>query len=406
MTEKRFESCLYTPLGFVRDLNPVCKNDLQNLSIGFLNKISKAKFIAENVEVYAEELNKAYVDGEFCYTDTLYKVVIPLCDNMIAEANSKSSDGESGWQRIRESTLKRVMEYDSTVKLWDASRRYHPLFQDLPHTIFYEPNSTQYFKLNRLQVPMHAKMARHEFRRLIKTGSMNSMKPGAMNVLDDWNHNILIRSKLLRVLRIASNVTPKLALNSKVLSNLVRHSLKTELLEDIKSNAYKMGLVTSYQDLEFREAINLFQEPSERFVPLSFTTTYKTSLYAVVPKCITPACLLDTEDDQGCIQTDRAVEFNFVVQNLTTAWIKKYDRLHDWSHKTPIKNVLPQNMDRDKLVVKRNRSFWAKTIREEPVFMNESEMEQKWTGNRNFQEVKIETRGLRPRLNAIAGCLT
>ena len=359
--------------------------------------------MAGNVEVYAEELTKAFIEGEFCYTDTLYKVVIPLCDNIFAEATSKCSTGGNGWQRIRDATLKRIMEYDSTIKIWDATRRHHPLFQDLPHTIFYEPNSTQYFKLNRLGVPMHAKMARHEFRRLIKTGSTNQMKPGALNVLDDWNHNILLRSKLTRALRIASHVTPKLAINSNVMANLVRHSLRTELLEDIKANAYNMGLVINYQDLDFREGINLFQEPSERFVPLSFSTTYKTSLYAVLPNCITPACLYDSEDEQGQVQTDKAVEFNFIVQNLTTAWIRKYDKLHDWSHEIPIKNVLPQNTDRDKLVVKRSRSFWAKTIRNEPVFMNETANEQKWCGKRNFLEVRIDTRGLRPRFNAVAG---
>ena len=56
---KRFESCLYTPLGFSRELDPISNADLQNLSINFLNKTSKIKFATSNIEVYSEEVSKA-----------------------------------------------------------------------------------------------------------------------------------------------------------------------------------------------------------------------------------------------------------------------------------------------------------------------------------------------------------
>ena len=250
---------------------------------------------------------------------------------------------------------------------------------------------------------MHAKLARQEFRRLTKTGSMNHMKPGATNIIECWNHDIFLRNKLTRAIRIASNITPKMAINSKVLSNLVKHSLKTELMKDVEANAYNMGLMINYQDIDFRDCIKMFQEPTEKFVPLSFTTTYKTTIYATLPECINPAILYDFEDEDGSTKRDTAVEFTFLIQNLTTAWPRKFDKLHDWSHEIPIKKVIPENFDRDKLIVKRSKSYWAKIIRNEPLFLNETENEQSWAGERNFKEARIETYGLRPRINAIEG---
>ena len=104
----------------------------------------------------------AQSNEDFILTETLYRVLIPTTDNLYAETTSKMSCGNNGWERIRNSTLRRVMEFDSTIKLWNATRRGHPLFQQLPHTIFYGKDSENYFRLRRLNVPTNLKSAREE----------------------------------------------------------------------------------------------------------------------------------------------------------------------------------------------------------------------------------------------------
>ena len=82
----------------------------------------------------------AYSRDDFNLTETLYRVLIPMEDNMLAEATCEMSFDGNGWEMIRNRALKRIMQYDSTVKLWNATRKGHPLFQKLPHTIYYGSN--------------------------------------------------------------------------------------------------------------------------------------------------------------------------------------------------------------------------------------------------------------------------
>ena len=407
MKEKNFESCLYTPMGFHRNLKPVSNADLQHLSVSILNKTSSIDFKPGNIEVISEEITKVQATEEFSYTETLYRVVIPCCDNMYAEAASSLSIGENtGWQRIRDATLKRIMEFDSTMKLWDTTRKNSPLVQMMPHTIFHDFNSPHYFWLSRLDVPMNAKVARREFRRLIKTGENNIIKPGAKNILDNWDFDECLRSRLLRAIRIASNITPRLATNSTVTSNLVRHSLKTELLRDIEVNAYNMGLVVSDEDSDFRNCIKFFQEPAEKFVPLSFITTYKTSLYATMPECLSPANIIDSESRNGLTKLDTAVEFNFLVQNLVTAWPKKYDKLHDFTPNTAVKDLLPGTVNVDLVEVRKSNSYWGKILKNEDVLPCGQGREKEWSGKKCFEELPMvngNRAALRPRINAVSG---
>ena len=98
---------------------------------------------------------------------------------------------------------------------------------------------------------------------------------------------------------------------------------------------------------------------------MNFITTYKTSLYSSCPKYITPAALLDVKIADGTEKKDAAVEINCVIQNLTTAWPRKYDALHDFHHGIPVKDVLPNGADLSKISVKRSNSAWAKILRNE-----------------------------------------
>ena len=272
----------------------------------------------------------------------------------------------------------------------------------MPHTIFYGENSLSYFNLRRLGISTDIMMARKEFRNFIRTGKGQAFKPEAANVLENWNFQRAIRGRLYKAVTIASHVIPRAAVNSKIISDLVRHSLKTELLEDLEKNTWSMGLMFNDEDRLFSDAIRKFQEPTEKMLPLSFTTTYKTSLYAECPKYIAPATIWDSEPVTGMITKDAAVEFAFLVRNLVTAWPRRFDRLHDYDHTIPIKDVLPTNFDCSKVRVMRSDSNWAKIVRGEQDFpVDESTNGDDWKGYRIFAEKKIDAKGLRPRRNAI-----
>ena len=349
-----------------------------------------------------EELMVAYSNEDFYLTETLYRVLIPMVDNIHAETTCAMSSENGGWERIRNSILKRVMEYDSTIKLWNASKRRHPLFQQLPHTIFYGNDTDHYFRLRRLQIPTEIKMARAEFKNLMKTGKNQAIKPDAENVLVDWNFNLGMRRRLFKALLISSHISPRLALNSKILQATVKHSLQTELLNDIEINANSMGMIDNSEEYRFCEVIRKFQEPTEKLLPLTFTTTYKTSIYAVNSPYVQPARMWDSEPIKGVIAKDAAVELNFVIQNLTTAWTRRFDKLHDFSHEKPIRDVLPENTDLSKVTVKRSSSIRAKTLRGEEEVPNENEdFDQEWKGTRGYFEKVIDVRGLRQRKNAV-----
>lgn len=104
----------------------------------------------------------------------------------------------------------------------------------------------------------------------------------------------------------------------------------------------------------------------------------------------------DSEPIQGMTVRDAAVEFNFIIQNLTTAWPRKFDALHDFDHEKPIREVLPENMDMSKIMVKRSSSMWAKIIRgEEDLPEEEEKKENDWKGVRGLKEKTIDIRGLR-----------
>ena len=82
---KKFEACLYNPAGTVRELNPISNGDLQNLSIPLLNVTTSKAITKGNIEIQAEELMIAYSKDDFFRTDTLYRCLIPMADNMHAE---------------------------------------------------------------------------------------------------------------------------------------------------------------------------------------------------------------------------------------------------------------------------------------------------------------------------------
>ena len=397
-----FEACMYNPSGTVRELKPITNSDMQNLSIPLMNVTTSKAISRDNAEIQAEELMVAYSCDDFYLTDTLYRVFIPTVDNMFAETACRLTGDDSGWERIRNGTIKRIMQFDSTIKLWDATRRRHPLFQQLPHTIFHGMDSDHFFKLRRLSIPTDLKTARREFRKIVKTGQDQMIGHDAENILKSWNFNLELRRRLMKGLLISSYVLPRAAINSRILGSVVKHSLRTELLHDLEVNAYSMGLIENSEDFRFCDIIRKFQEPTEKFLPLTFTTTYKTSLYAWCPKYITPARLWDSEPIKGMVKKDAAVEFSVVVRNLVTPWPRKFDGLHDFNHRIPIREVLPENIDASKIKVRRSDSMWAKISRGEPGIPVESEdFEYGWKGAKNFQETKIEERGLKLRKNAL-----
>ena len=343
----------------------------------------------------------AQSNEDFILTESLYRILIPTNDNLYAETTSKMSCGSNGWERVRNSALRRVMEYDSTVKLWNATKRGHPLYQKLPHTIFYGKDSEHYFRLRRLNVPTDMKSARTEFKNMIKTGQNQAIKPFAENFVTDWNFNLEMRRRLFKALMISSHVMPRSTINSKILQTMVDHSLKTELLHDVETNAYSLGLVTNSEDLRFSGVIRRFQEPSEKFLPLSFLTTYKSSIYAARSSYLPAARMWDSEPIPGMLIKDAAVEFNFIIRNLTTPWPRKYDMLHEFDHSKPIRDVLPENTDLGKISVRRSDSIWAKICRGEDLLPSEEEKkETEWLGTRMLKESVINLKGLRPRKNA------
>ena len=396
---KLFESQLYAPFGSKREIVPISNSNLDNLSIDLLNKSTTANIEKGGIEVQSEELLAAS-GAEFEFHETFYRVLVPLGSNIQSEVLSRNSVGGNGWERIRNCVLESCMQFDSTIKLWSATRKTSTLYQDLPHTIFYgsELSTENYFKLRRLEIPCSLTNARREIKGAIKrlNGDMADKR------LLNWNFDPQERRRLLKILRIASHVTPKAAIKSKNLDKHIRHSLKAELLKNIEINCNNMGLITAAEDTSFRNIIRKFQEPTENNLPLSFTTCYRTSLYATKPTTMHPATMLDSEPPSGQIKKSAGVEFNFVIQNLISAWIKKYDNLHDFSHRVPIKEVLPENTDLDKVLVRRSCSNRAKMIRNESndVPTSDEFNRMKWKGKRNFEEISIEANILRYRRNA------
>ena len=396
-----FEACLYNPSGTIRELKPITNNDMQNLSVSLMNLTTSRAISRNNTEIQTEELLIAYSREDFYLTDTLYRVLIPTVDNIFAETACKLVGNGDGWERIRNGTVKRLMQFDSTVKLWDATRRRHPLFQQLPHTIFHGTDSEHFFRLRRLNVPTDLKTARREFRSIIKTGQDQMIGHDAENVLKSWNFNLELRRRLMKGLLISSYVMPRAAINSRILGSVVKHSLRTELLHDIEVNAYSMGLIVNSEDFRFSEIIRKFQEPTEKFLPLSFTTAYKSSLYAWCPKYIAPARLWNSEPIENVVKKDAAVEFNVIIRCLITPWLRKFDGLHDFNHEVPIREVLPENIDTSKIKVVRSDSMWSRISRGEPDIPEGSiDCDQGWKGTKGFRERRLEERGLKLRKNA------
>ncbi len=402
--ERKFENCLYAPRDMIRSLKPITNNDLQNLCVDLMNKTSSKIIIKGGTEVHSVELVKAFMKESFCFTETLYKVLIPTNENMNTEIASKFSTYGNGWERIRNQTVKRLMEYDSTVKLWTATRKGHPMHQPLPHTIYYDDKPECYDRLRRLEIPFGHVAARKELRRV-----MHSLHGATYSdFMTKWEHSEDLRRRLLKAVRIASHVAPKSSTSSKNLSNLVVHSLKTELLKNIEVNAYNLGYVTEDEDYDFRRAVAAFQEPTERLIPLAFTTTYKTSLYAHCPEYLNPAAVLDVKTPDGYTKSNAAIEINVVIQNLLTPWPRKYDCVHDFTHHKAIKDVLPKNVDISKIEVKRSSSIWAKILRGEADNIEELKQleELDWKGKRGFTEQAIDIGGLKLRKNATNDILT
>ena len=399
---KKFESCLYVPQGFARAIQPVTNSDLQHLTVDLLNKTSLNEFKLGCVEIDAQEIVRVFAKEEFSYYETLYRVLLPITSNMTAETAITTENGDQGWERIRNTTIRRVMEFDSTIKLWDVNRRLHPLYQKLPHSIMHDGRSNYHFILRRLDIPTDLSEARKEFRNLTKSGSSSRLRAGAENILTNWNHNELIRKRLLRCLKIASNVVPKMATCSPKFTKMVRHSLKTELLKDVEMNAHNMGMTTDCEEPEFSFCIRHFQEPTEKFLPMNFTTTYKTSLYAVLPKAVSPAVIYDF--DYGKIgKKDNAIEMNFMVQNLVTAWPRRFDKVHDMTHETPIKDVLPETCNSTKVNIMHSDSVIAKLIRKPDETQYPMTVPSvNWTGKRSFREITINPKGLKMRKNAVS----
>ena len=292
------------------------------------------------------------------------------------------------------------MQYDSTIKLWDATRKTSTLYQNLPHTIFYgnELSTANYFKLRRLEIPCTLKQARKEFR----DNAQKFHGVRADENLLKWNFDLNRRRRLLKILRIASFVVPKSITKSNSLNRHIRHSLQTELLKNVETNCNNMGLITATEDYSFRDVIRKFQQPTEINLPLSFTTCYKTSLYSMKPTTLIPATMLDSEPTNGNIKKSAGVEFNFIIQDLVTAWVTKYDRVHDFWHHIPMKTVLPENTNLDKIIVRRSSSNWARMLRNDSGNLSTQEevAANKWKGKRNFNEINLHSSILKTRRNA------
>ena len=395
---KLFESQLYVPFGAKREISPVTNTAMDNLSIDLLNKTTTAKITKGGIEIQAEELLMATSD-DFEYFETSYRVLIPLVGNIQADLTCKNSVGGNGWERIRNCVLKSCMQFDSTVKLWNAARKTSTLFQNLPHTIFYgtEPTTATYFKLRRLEIPFTMKSARREYK-----NAVSKLKgPEEDDSFLNWNFNIGKRRRLQKILRISSHMMPRAAVSSCCVNNHVQHSLRTELLRNIEINCENLGLFTVTEDYNFSNTIRKFQEPTEVNLPLSFTTCYRSSLYAAKPSTLNPAIMWDSNSPYWQ-KKSAGVEFNFIIQNLISAWTKKYDQLHDFSHKIPIKTVLPESTNLESVIVKRSCSNWAKTLRNEAGCIPSSEENKgsEWKGKRNFDVVSIDSNILRTRRNA------
>ena len=392
---KRFESVKFVPPGFVRDLNPITNNDLDALSVDILNKTSNTVFEKGGLEVISRELTKVTCGREFNFFETLYKVLVPLNDNITAETTSKVSVEGNGWERIRNSVVDCCMQFDSTVKLWDATRKDSTLYQRLPHTIYYEDKDDYYYKLINKGIPFTLKEARREYKKAIQ----HIHGDRAIPHLSDWNFKEKMRRRLTRILELTSHVNPKSAVYSANLSINVRHSLKTELLTNLETNTGNLGLLTAREDLKFADLIRNFQKPTEEQLPLSFTTCYKTSMYANCPTQIVPATMWDVRNEET-IRKCAAVEFRFIIQNLVTAWTRRYDNLHLLSHQTTIKDLIQGDQLMENLRVYRSTSSTAKWVRNE-IGLDDYK-EDKWVGKRGFQEFKIadELKGLRKRKNA------
>ena len=394
---KRFENVKYVPAGFVREIQPITNRDLDSLSVDVLNKTSNIDFKKGNIEVISSEITKV-TSVNFNFFETHYKVLIPLNDNMMAETASKMSIEGNGWERIRNSVVESVMQYDSTVKLWDATRRDSTLFQPLPHTIYYEDKDDYYFKLQRKGIPFSLKEARREYKNAIQL--IHAGRDG--NHLDSWNFNAHMRRRLTKILKITSHVNPRSAIYSNSLNRNVRHSLKTELLNILEVNTGNLGLLTKGNDTVFANLISDFQKPTEEQLALTFTTCYKTSIYANCPAQLIPAVMYDSNVD-GKMKNCTAVEFEFILQNLVTAWIRKFDNMHLFSHETAIRDVLDESSITDDLEVLRSNTTTANRIRNS---IDENKLddchEPTWSGFRRFREFRIkkDKDGLRERINA------
>ena len=296
---KTYEACLYNPSGTIRELKPITNADLQELSIPFLNSTTSKAIVKGNTEIFADELMTAHSKDDFFIADTLYRVLILAGDNLFSRISSELSHDGFGWEKIRNNALNRIMQYDSTVKLWSAVRRRHPLHQPLPHTLLYGNDTEHYFRLRRLNIPTDVKTARRDFKSLMKTGTKQAIKPEAGNFVDNWDFSLKLRRRLIKALLTASHVIPKTAVDARTLDILVRHSLKTELMMDLDKNINSMGMINNREDFKFSDVIRKFQEPTEKHLPLTFTTTYKTSMYAMTSKYISPAKMWDSEPIQG-----------------------------------------------------------------------------------------------------------
>ena len=393
---KRFENVLFVPSGFVREIKPVSNSELDNLSVELMNKTTVKPIEVGAVEICSEEISKVS-NPEFVFTETFYKILIPMSTNISAETNSRMSMNGYGWERIRNVVVENTMKFDSTVKLWEATRKNSALFQKLPHTIYYEDNDQHYFKLRRLGLPYSLKSARREYRKESQILHGDRARPH----LENWDFNRHMRGRLDRMLKLASNILPRSATHSNNLGKNVRHSLKTELLRNIEIDCSSMGLRTKSEDKSFNETIRRFQEPTETNLPLTFTTCYKTSVYTNCPETLEPATMWDVSDGKNIIKANAGVSFDFIVQTLTSAWLRKFDFMHNFSHETPIKTLLTKNEDLEKTKVNKSNSKWARKIRGDEISLDENDYFP-WSGRRNFNEARLDATGLRIRKDALS----
>ena len=127
---KRFENVMFVPKGYVREIKPVCNGELDNLSIELMNKTSVVNLRESGAEVHMEELTKV-CSGDFSWTETLFKVLVSMESCMRADLNSKMSVNHGGWEKMRNNVVECCLRFDSTIKLWDATRKESTLFQEL-----------------------------------------------------------------------------------------------------------------------------------------------------------------------------------------------------------------------------------------------------------------------------------